>query len=314
VIDLHLHLEGSLPPAVIGRLARRHRLDPPPRGFDGFPGFLRAFGAVCDLLRDPEDFDLAARAVLEQSRRIGLLHVEILFSPQVFLRRGIPLASLADGLERARAAHRRSRPSFVLIADGVRQWGPEWFDHVVASLEPLARRGLVAAIGLGGDERALPAGAFLPAYRRARSMGLRTTIHAGEAAGPEAVWEALRLPLDRIGHGIRSAEDPRLLRELAKRAIPLEVCPTSNVATGAAASLASHPLPRLMEAGVRVTINSDDGTFFRTDAPREMRRAGEAFGMTPEGKSALLRQAARAAFLPPRARAELERRAGRPAA
>jgi adenosine deaminase len=275
VIDLHLHLEGSLPSPVIARLARRHGVERPKLAFDGFTGFLRAFGAVCDLLRDPEDFELAARAVLATCRRLGLVHVEILFSPQVFLRRGIPLSSMLTGLGSALAAHRRG-PSAVLIADGVRQWGSEWFDHVVASLEPMVGRGL-AGIGLGGDERALPASAFLPAYRRARSMGLRTTIHAGEAAGADAVWDALRLPLDRIGHGVRASEDPRLMRELARRGLPLEVCPTSNVATGVVASLAAHPLPSLMAAGVRVTINSDDGAFFRTDARREMGRVEDAF-------------------------------------
>jgi adenosine deaminase len=304
LIDLHLHLEGSLPPPLITRLARRHHVDPPSLAFDGFRGFLRAFGAVCDLLRDPEDFEAAAAAVLDRAARRGLAHVEVLFSPQVFLRRGVPLSSIVEGLARAR---RRARGlSMVYIADGARQWGPEWFEQVVAALAPMRRHGL-AGIGLGGDEGAMDAAAYAPAFRRARALGLRTTVHAGEAKGSEGVREALRLPLDRIGHGVRAAEDASLLRELARRRIPLEVCPTSNVATGVVPDLASHPLPRLLAAGVRVTINSDDGTFFGTDARREMARASAAFGWSAAQRGAIVREAAGAAFLSARSRAALIR-------
>ena len=307
-IDLHLHLEGSLPRATVAALAARHRLPiPEVRRFDGLRGFLKAFGALCDLLVDEEDFHRAAASVLERARRRGMLHLEILFSPQVYTRRGIPIAAVMRGLLRAIGDVRRHPPTAVLIADGVRQWGGAWFDETVANLAPWAGQGL-AAVGIGGDETAVPAREFAPAFRRARALGLRATVHAGEGDGPESVKEALAwLAPDRLGHGVRAAEDPTLLASIARRRIPLEVCPTSNVVTGVVPSLAAHPLQRLFDAGAVVTINSDDGTFFGTDQPEEMERAARAFDLTADDRRRLLRNAARAAFLPAGARKRLER-------
>lgn len=307
-IDLHLHLEGSLPAATRAALAARHRLPVPAIDrFEGLRGFLKAFGAMCELLVDERDFHRAAAAVLDRARRRGMLHVEILFSPQVYSRRGIPHGVFMRGLLRALHERRRAAPSAVLIADGVRQWGGDWFDETVAVLAPWAGRGL-AAVGIGGDEAAVPARDFAPAFRRARRLGLRTTVHAGEGGGPASVREVLEwLAPDRIGHGVRAAEDPALLAAIARRGITLEVCPSSNVATGVVRTLADHPLRRMIDAGAAVTINSDDGAFFGTDQPEELRRSARAFGLGKEDLERLLRNAARAAFLPGAARARLER-------
>lgn len=308
LIDLHLHLEGSLPAGTAARLARRHGLQPPNGRFEGFAGFLRAFGAACDLMRDPVDFEDAAHDVIEAARRRGLVHVEILFSPQVFLRRGIALETIVPALLRGRRrANHRGSMSAVFIADGVRQWGPSWFGRVVRGLAPWAGAG-VAGIGLGGDETALPASRFAACYRDARDLGFHRTIHAGETGGPGGVSDALTLPVERIGHGIGAAEDADLMALLARRRIPLEVCPSSNVATGVVRRLEDVPVRRLLDAGVRVTINSDDGAFFHTDAAREIDRATRTHGLDPDERLALAIHAAEGAFLSPRLKRSLRRR------
>lgn len=309
-IDLHIHLEGSLPHDTLTRLAARHRLPVPPvRDFSGFQGFLRSFGAVCDLLVDEEDFEQAATDLFDQVGRIGVEHLEVLFSPQVFMRRGIPAGSIMRGLSRARArAVSGTRLSVVFIMDGVRQWGGDWFDEAVRMMAPWAGRGL-AGVGVGGDETELPARAFAEGFRRARGMGLRTTIHAGEAAGPESIRDALdALRPDRIGHGIRAADDTSLMKELAEKRITLEVCPTSNIATGLVPSWRAHPLRRLFEAGVLVTINSDDGALFGTDTARELELAARELAFEPGNLLEMTRNAAAAAFVGERERRRLDRR------
>ncbi len=308
LIDLHLHLEGSLPVETAARLARRHGLSVPDGRFEGFAGFLRAFGAACDLMRDPVDFEEAAHDVIREARRRGLVHVEILFSPQVFLRRGIALEAIVPALLRGRRRARlRGAMSAVFIADGVRQWGPAWFGRVVRGLAPWAGDG-VAGIGLGGDETALPASRFAACFRAARDLGFHRTIHAGETGGAGGVRDAMTLPVERIGHGIGAAKDPGLMARLARRGILLEVCPSSNVATGVVRRLEDVPLRRLMEAGVRVTINSDDGAFFHTDAVREIDLARKAHGLDRGELRAMSIHAAESAFLPPRLRRSLRRR------
>lgn len=299
LIDLHVHLEGSISRSTLAILAARHGL-PVPRtdAFAGFHGFLKAFGAVCDLLVDERDFERAADDLFARSRRIGVAHMEVLFSPQVFLRRGIALATIMGGLLTARCrAMTATGLSVVYIMDGVRQWGGGWFRDVVRASAPWAGSGL-AGIGVGGDEASVPAREFSDAFRAARELGLRTTIHAGEAAGPEAVRQALeQLRVHRIGHGVRSAEDPSLVRRLASSGICLELCPSSNVATGVVDSWPTHPLRRLFDAGVTVTVNSDDGAFFATDVARELEKARRIQRFTKSELMSLQLNAARNAFL-----------------
>jgi adenosine deaminase len=175
-------------------------------------------------------------------------------------------------------------------------------------LAPWAGRGL-AGIGVGGDETAVDPSEFVGAFRRARGLGLRTTVHAGESAGADSVRAALAaLGPDRVGHGFRAVEDTELMARLGKLDIALEVCPSSNVATGVAASWRSHPLRLLYDAGVPVTINSDDGAFFGTDVRREVRMASRELLFTRKELMGMMRTAARVAFLAPRERRRLERR------
>lgn len=312
-IDLHLHLEGSLPRRTLAALAARHRLSVPSlSGFRDLRGFLKAFARVCDLLSDEEDFRMAASAVFAEARRQRVAHLEVRFSPQVFTRRGIPLSRIMAGLAAARrSALAAGGMTILYVLDGVRQWGGDWLEEMVRAIEPWAGEE-VRAIGLGGDETSRPAAEFRRAFLRARRMGLCATVHAGEAAGPESVRDAIEfLEADRIGHGVAAALDPGLMRLLARRRIALEVCPTSNVMTSAVRSLRDHPLRTLLAAGVPVTINSDDGAFFRTDVRREMSRSIRAFDLSRSEVVALASNAARAAFLPRRGQRALQLRIDR---
>lgn len=206
---------------------------------------------------------------------------------------------MMTGLLRARQrATRGGGFSAVYIADGVRQWGAGWFEQLVRALTPWAGRGL-AGIGVGGDERSLPARAFARAFRNARAMGLHTTIHAGEAGGPESVRDAVsELGVERIGHGFRAAEDSGLVRLLAAKRIVLEVCLSSNLATGLVRSMETHPARALHDAGALVTINTDDGAFFGTDIRKELSLAHTGLRFTTGELRRLLIRSAEAAFVP----------------
>jgi len=315
LVETHLHLEGSIPGRVLARLAGRagrrlpSQLPGPGRPFQrgrGFGPFLDAFVACATLLRDEADVEAAASALILDLRRDGIVHAEISFSPQVHLRRGLSFPALMAGLGRARRkAAARGGPSVSYIADGGRLWGAGWFEEMAAQAAEHRRDGIVA-VGLGGDEFEMPARAFLRGFERARAGGMRCVAHAGERGGPAEVRDAIdNLPLDRIGHGIGAARDRALLRELARRGIALEICPTSNVMTGAVASLDEHPLRRLLDAGVKVAIGSDDRTIFGTTLRRELKIASGALGCGPAHVRGLMETAVRCSFLPADRKREL---------
>ena len=197
-------------------------------------------------------------------------YAEVMCSPGIFVRRGIPPLEILDAVTAAgAAAAKRGGPRLQWILDSVRQWGPAAFEPLVEHAAAFLARGVVG-VGIGGDESAWKAKDFAMAYREARRLGLRTTAHAGEFAGPASVWEAIEvLQVDRIGHGVRAVEDDRLVRLLAGRRIPLECCPTSNIATGIVRDWEAHPIPRLLRAGVFVTVGSDDPAMFGTSLVHE---------------------------------------------
>ncbi len=304
-VEIHLHLEGSVSlKRLRGFWARPNRdasLPPDPavlfRHRD-FPGFLRNFALVTRTLTAPGDFALIASDLCAFLRRQRVAAAEVFMSPVIFARRGIPFAEILDAVEEAVHAMRsRGGPRIGWILDGVRQWGP-------ASLEENLRyaqeaRGRVLGIGLGGDESSVPAREFVSLFEAARAMGLRTVCHAGELSGPQSVWEAVELlGSERIGHGIRACEDAALLSLLRRRRIPLEVCPTSNLRTGVVRRWRDHPLPRLLQAGVRVTLNSDDPALFRTSLDAEFRNLQRRLRMTRRDAEKIRVEGIRASFLP----------------
>jgi adenosine deaminase len=275
--ELHLHLEGAIPPSSLLALLRKYRA---PDGqniealrarlvYRDFDHFLDTWSWMTHYVRAYEDFRWIAEGVARALADQGVRYAEVFFSPADFFQHGLSIAGMAlairEGLERA-AGGVRVR----LICDLCRQHPPE---RAMAWLEEIAAVRLDAGIigvGLGGPEHRFPPEPFAAVYRRAAELGLHRVVHAGEAAGPHSIRAALdELGAERIGHGTRAVEDPELVRRLVSEGVPLEVCPTSNVCTGVVGSLEAHPVRELFDAGVRVTLASDDPSFFGADLVQE---------------------------------------------
>jgi len=293
--ELHLHLEGSLSVRTFKELApglseeeirRRWR----PSG--DFAGFIEAFTWGLGFLRKPEDYALAARRLLEQLAAENVCYAEITISGGAVVRRGRDFRAIFEAL----AAEAAASPVEVRwILDAIRQFGPAQAEQVAELAAAYARRGVVA-FGLGGDEAAGPASWFREICAWVRGCGLHLSIHAGETAGPESIWEALQAGAERIGHGVRAEEDPALVAWLRDHDIALEICLSSNLATGAVKSLAAHPLRRLYEAGVPVVLNTDDPGLFETTLTREYELAAEVLGFSPWELAGLAANGFRYAF------------------
>src|ERR1700722_7085965 len=276
--ELHLHLEGSIEPETL------HELDPATTveefralyRYADFDAFLKAFGAIGKRLRAPADYALIARRLLQRLERQNVRYAEIIIAAGVVLWKGQEFGPIFDAVCEAA---RESTVEVYWILDAVRQFGVE---HVRSVAELAAQRvdqGVVA-FGIGGSEERGPAEWFGDAFAYAKAAGLRLTAHAGESMGPESIWEALNLGAERIGHGIAAARDPELMRHLRERNIPLEICITSNLVTGVVARIEDHPVRMLYDAGVPITLNTDDPAMFGCTLTEEYRLAARQFGFS----------------------------------
>lgn len=236
-----------------------------PYRFTTFAGFIECFKFVALRLTTPEAYALVTRNLMTQLAQEEVEYAEVTLSAGVLLWREEPIAPYYDAV---RAASRGGPVKLRWILDAVRQFGPEPAWGVAEFAASRLHDGVVA-IGIGGDESRGPANWFRDVYQFARSQGLRLTAHAGETSGPDSIWQALELGAERVGHGIRAVEDPVLMRYLSDHQIPLEVCPTSNVCTGAVSSIASHPVRQLYDAGIPITIGTDDPGLFRCNLSGE---------------------------------------------
>jgi adenosine deaminase len=314
-VELHVHLEGGIAAERLLSIRRRHALQPQ---FDraeelawvyrhaDFAEFLDHFRFAVTSLRDVEDVHAVAGDLCAALAAQNVVYAEVIFSAGIFVRMGMPwdeLLAAADTAASAAESLLEPAPGgpparYNLVIDLVRNFGPEFALQQVESLARAAHPRVVG-VHLGGDEIGFPARLFAAAYGAARSAGLGCAAHAGEAAGPESVRDALRLlGVTRIGHGVRSLEDPDLVAELLECGTTLEVCPTSNVCTGIVPDLAAHPLPALLARGVPVTLGADDPSFFDTDTTREMQAANRELGLDLATLDALTENGLRAAFLP----------------
>ncbi len=310
-VELHLHLEGSVRPETLLELSqtkswlkkkvgewvserRREKYS-----YANFQKFLTAFALVALLLETPEDYALATTRLVEWLAAQKVKYAEVTLSAGVVLWKKQSIEAVFEAVAAA-AAEAGSRVGVRVnwIFDAVRQFGSEPAAEVLEWAARFRPRGVVA-FGIGGDEERGPAEIFTEVYRRARDRGLRLTAHAGETAGPESVRKAVELlGAERIGHGLSAARDPDLLRLLRERGTALEVCPTSNVATGILGRFEDHPLPRFLEAGLNVTLNSDDPAMFGTSLEREFVQAAKAFSLSRQQLIGMCRNAVRSSFLP----------------
>ena len=315
-VELHVHHVGSASPRIVAELAARHEgRSPVPAdpealadyfAFRDFAHFIEVYLSVVDLIRDADDVWLLTHEVARELARQQVRYAELTVTPYSHVNRGIPAPAFCEAIEDAR---KRAEADFGISL----RW---CFDIPGEAGLPAAEQTLRIALderpdglisfGLGGPEIGVPRPQFKPWFDQARAAGLRSVPHAGETTGPETIWDALReLGAERIGHGIHSVQDPALLAYLAEHRIPLEVCPTSNVRTRAVPSLDAHPLPRLVEAGVPVSINSDDPPMFGTTLNDEYAVAARLLRLGPDGVAALARDAVAAAFLAPAEQARI---------
>jgi adenosine deaminase/aminodeoxyfutalosine deaminase len=270
-----------------------------------FDGFIKAFVKITERLRAPEDYELVTYRMMQRLANQHVLHAEVICSVGVALWRNLDFDAIFDGMERGRERGEREFGISVLwIFDAVRQFGPEKAEPVL-DLAIKYRDRHVVAFSIGGDERKGPPELFRDLYARAKDNGMRLTAHAGEIAGPESVWGALNLGAERIGHGLHAWHDPELLDVLNVRQVPLEICITSNLRTGACASLERHPVHMYFDRGLMITLNSDDPALFGSNIAQEYALAQQAFGFSDEHLRELARNSFEASFLPPHRKIEL---------
>lgn len=294
--ELHLHLEGSAEPETMRELDPSLALDEVRARYQyqDFAAFIESYKWVLGHLRRPEDYALIARRLLEKLAAQNVRYAEITISAGVILWRRQEFAPVFAAL-REEAAQSPVEVHWVL--DAIRQLGAEHAMQVAKLAAEYAGQS-VAAFGIGGDEALGPVEWFDGVFQFAREAKLHLTIHAGETMGAESVWGAVRLGAERIGHGIRAVEDPRLLEHLREDDIPLEICISSNVATGAVRTLKDHPVRRIFDAGVPIVLGSDDPAMFHTTLEREYELAARVFGFTDDELRGIAENGFRYAFRP----------------
>ncbi len=346
--ELHLHLEGSVDPLTLSQLSEKHhtpfpwasnRYKPLPNShrpltvdeaaalydYTDFTGFLMAFKAVTERLRDPEDFELIAYRLVEKLAAQGCLHAEVFVSVGVIFWRGQEFDPLFEGLERGRIRGEKDfGVSLYWIFDAVRHFGAEEAEKVVATairLGPAPAAGSAAlpssrrdgrhsssviGIGIGGDERLAAPELFAQVYAQAARAGLRLSVHAGETVGPPSIRGALdSLGAERLGHALCAADDSELLARIVREQVPLELCLTSNLRTHCCNDLLQHPLRRFFDAGALVTLNTDDPEMFQTTLVHEYQLAQDVFGFSDDELRQLAANSFRASWLPEERKREL---------
>ncbi|MFE2942758.1 adenosine deaminase [Streptomyces sp. NPDC059255] len=305
--ELHVHHVGSASPRIVAELSSRHPDSTVPTDpgalvdfftFTDFGHFIDVYLSVVDLIRTPEDVRLLTFEVARDMARQNIRYAELTITPFSSTSRGIPDHAFMEAIEDARKAA-EAELGVVLrwIFDIPGEAGLKAAEETTRLAVDLRPEGLVG-FGLGGPEIGVPRPQFKPYFDRAIAAGLRSVPHAGETTGPETVWDALReLRAERIGHGTSSVQDPELLAHLAEHRIPLEVCPTSNIATRAVADLEEHPIRAMVSAGVLVTVNSDDPPMFGTDLNKEYGVAARLLGLDERGIADLAKNGVEASFL-----------------
>ena len=312
--EIHVHHVGSASPRIVSELAARHPGRVPSDldalrdfyTFRDFSHFIEVYLAVVDLLRDPEDVRLLTYEIAAEMAAQRIRYAEVTLTPYTSVLAGISIEAFVEAVEDARTSAERDH--------GIRlRWiydipGESGLPSAEDTLQYALHHAPDALVGfgLGGPEVGVDRPQFKDVFDQARAAGLHSVPHAGETTGPQTVWDALRdLGAERIGHGTSSVQDPALVDHLVQQQVPLEVCPTSNVATRAVDSLENHPIRELYGAGALVTVNSDDPPMFGTTLNREYEIAADLLGLDERGIAGLARNAVRASFMPDPEKADL---------
>ncbi|MEQ4538949.1 adenosine deaminase [Halomonas desiderata] len=314
--ELHLHIEGSLEPELMFALARRNGVELPydsveavraAYDFQDLSSFLELYYQGMSVLKRNEDFHDLAMDYFRRAHAEGVVHVEMHFDPQAHLARGIELEVVMEGLSLAqREAERELGMSTALIMAFLRDRPADEAMRVLESAAPYWE--MLDAVGLDSAERGHPPSKFVEVFQRARMLGIPRVAHAGEEGPPEYIREALDL-LDvcRIDHGVRCLEDPALVTRLRDEGVVLTVCPLSNVRLKVVERIEDHPLPQLLEAGLRITLNSDDPAYFGGGMLDNFMACHDAFGWSKETFVQLAGTAIESAFMSDKRRLELHR-------
>ncbi|MBE2318322.1 adenosine deaminase [Solirubrobacter sp. CPCC 204708] len=311
--ELHAHLEGTAPPALIQKLADRNGLSVPDGVFEtpekfkwvDFLDFLRTYDLAASVIRTQQDYRDITYEYLVACAAEGSIYHELIVSPDHAAAVGLSdeahYEAIAQGIDDARADTGIEARMLVVA---IRNFGVERAVQIARD-HAEERHPYVVGFNLAGDEAGYPPAQFREAYEIAAASGLGCTVHAGEHAGAESVREALTLPITRISHGVRAIEDPALVAEIVERGIVLEACPTSNIATRVFDSYEEHPLRKLHEAGVNLTLGSDDPPYFGCSIGGEYAVARERFGFEEGELQSITRTAVRASFADDAAKATL---------
>jgi adenosine deaminase len=311
-VELHVHLEGTISPSTLWMLVQRNRADIGVTSlteaealfqYTDFTHFIDTFTRCSMSMRTAEDLGLLVRAYGAELARLGARYAEVHFNPEPHRRwRGLGIHEQLSAMNEARSDVLNDHGvELRWIADGVRDAvpGPISATHTVDMMIEAGPESGIVALGLGGNELKTAPRLFAEAFRRAREAGFHVVAHAGEARGPESIREAIEsLGAERIGHGVRSVEDPALLDMLRERQIPLEICPTGNVCTGVVKLLEGHPLQDIAGAGVTFSISTDDPPMFGTDLTSELAISSQLLGLDRNGTAQLMASTIRQSFAP----------------
>jgi adenosine deaminase len=316
-VELHVHLEGATQPATLLKLARRHGIALPGETvedlrrwfvFRDFPHFIEIYMKISECIRTPEDMELLAREFLQGQADQHVRYTEVIFTPYThYLQKGMPFGDQLAALNAARAWAEAELDVQMRVIVDIPRYVEAEKGRLTAEWAIGGMDDGVVALGLGGIEVGNPPEKFAEAFALAGEAGLPAIPHAGETVGPESIWSALNmLHPARILHGVRCLEDPALVAHLRETQMPLDVCPTSNICLGVYDRFENHALPRLLDAGLYVTLNSDDPPMFNTTLTDEWLKSAAVFGLDIGTIEQLSFNAIRAALLPQSEKAQLE--------
>ena len=312
--EIHVHHVGSATPRIVAELAARHPGTVPSDpdelrefySFRDFAHFIEVYLAVVDLIKEPEDVRLLTYEVAREMTAQNIRYAEMTLTPYTSVLAGVPIEAYVEAVEDARVAAERDlgiRLRWVYDIPG--ESGIPAAEATAAYALQHAPDALIG-FGLGGPEIGVDRPQFKPVFDQARAAGLHSVPHAGETTGPETIWAALDdLGAERIGHGTSAVQDEKLMAHLVEHQIPLEVCPTSNIATRAVDRLENHPIKQMYDAGVLVTVNSDDPPMFNTSLNREYEIAADLLALDAAGVAGLAKNAVQASFMPDADKVEL---------